>query len=85
MQSSPAGLELTQERKAVIVRELTGFLQEEFEMELSTFRGELVVDFIAQKISAEVYNNALLDARAFISARLEDMEATLFAMEIRRN
>ena len=75
------GTELKSEIRDKITRELLGFLQEECEVELSPFRGEMVVDFIAKRISAEVYNNAVLDARAFLSERLEDMEATLYAHE----
>ncbi len=73
--------ELKGEVREKITRELLGFLQEECEVELSLFRGEMVVDFVAKKISSEVYNNAILDARAFLSERLEDMEATLYAQQ----
>lgn len=79
------GIELRSEIREKITRELLGFLQEECEIELSMFRGEMVVDFIAKRISNEVYNNAVLDARAFISERLEDMEAALFARELEKN
>jgi uncharacterized protein (DUF2164 family) len=75
------GTQLKSEVREKITRELLGFLQEECEVELSLFRGEMVVDFVAKKISSEVYNNAILDARAFLSERLEDMEATLYARE----
>ena len=73
--------ELKGEVREKITRELLGFLQEECEVELSLFRGEMVVDFVAKKISSEVYNNAILDARAVLSERLEDMEATLYAQQ----
>lgn len=75
------GTELKPEIREKITRDLLGFLQEECEVELSLFRGEMVVEFVAEKISSEVYNNAILDARAFLSERLEDMEATLYAKQ----
>lgn len=75
------GIELKSEIREKITRELLGFLQEECEVELSLFRGEMVVDLVAKSVSAEVYNNAVLDARAFLSERLEDMEATLYAQQ----
>ena len=75
------GIELKSEIREKITRELLGFLQDECEVELSQFRGEMVVEFVAKKISSEIYNSAILDARAFLSERLEDMEATLYAQQ----
>lgn len=70
---------LEPEKKKKIIRELMAFLQDECETELSEFRAEMLVDLVHRQIFAEVYNDAILDARAFLSERLEDMEATLFA------
>lgn len=78
------GLRLSSELKGKIAADLAAFLLDEFEIELSRFRSGMVVDFVAQRVSAGVYNNAVLDARAFLSERLEDMEATLFAREPER-
>lgn len=75
---SPAE-KLKPEVKAGLVRELVSFLEEECDIQLSEFRGEMIVDLVAEGIAAEVYNGAILDARAFLSERLEDMEATLYA------
>lgn len=78
------GTQLSGEKKDRIAGELLDFLLEECEVELSRFRGGMVVDFVAERISAEVYNNAVLDARAFLTERLEDMEEALYAPEPRR-
>ncbi len=72
------GTDISEEAKKRITGEMLAFLGEECEVELSRFRGEMLLDFVAEKIAAEVYNNALLDCRAYLSERLEDMEATLF-------
>jgi uncharacterized protein (DUF2164 family) len=72
------GTDIPEEARKRITGEILAFLEEECEVELSRFRGEMLLDFVAGKIAAEVYNNALLDCRAYLAERLEDMEASLF-------
>ncbi len=69
---------ITEEARKKIARETGEFFQEKFESELSQFRAEMLVDFMVEKIFPTVYNEALLDARAYLTESLQEMEDSLF-------
>lgn len=69
---------ITDEVRKKIARETGEFFQEKFESELSQFRAEMLVDFMVDKIFPAVYNEALLDARAYLTESLQEMEDSLY-------
>ena len=75
----PGDVEIPVELKKALIRDISEFFDEEFELELSEFKAELILDYFLSRLSPVVYNGAIDDARAFLAERLEDMEATLFA------
>ncbi len=75
----PGDVEIPVEQRKALIRDISEFFDEEFELELSEFRAEMILDFFLSRLSPVVYNSAIDDARAFLAERLEDMEATLFA------
>jgi len=72
-------VEISLEERKALIRDIAEFFDTQFEQEVSEFRAEMILDFFLEKLSPVVYNSAIVDARAFLSERLEDMEATLFA------
>ncbi|MCK5787205.1 MAG: DUF2164 domain-containing protein [Candidatus Sabulitectum sp.] len=75
----PGDVEISLEEREALIRDITVFFDEQFEQEVSSFRAEMMLDYFLEKLSPVVYNSAIVDARAFLAERLEDMEATLFA------
>ena len=79
-QRLPGEIELVPEEKKALVRDVCVFFEEQLDDEnMSEFRAEMLLDFFLRRISPLAYNSAVDDARAFLSEKLEDMEATLFA------
>lgn len=58
--------------------ELSKFFLDKFDRELSAFQAGLLVDFLIEKVFPAAYNEGLLDARAYLSESLADMEDSLY-------
>lgn len=72
-------LDLNEDRRDQLISDLRGFWLTEFDEELSAFRAEQVLDFAVQALGAQVYNQAVQDARAWMSRKLEDLEGDVYA------
>lgn len=72
---------LSEERKADILRRLTGMYAREFDEDLSSFRAEKILAFFVRSLGPSVYNQAIQDARKFMAERLEDLDATFYEKE----
>lgn len=79
----PGDVEISLEERKALIRDISEFFDAQFEQEVSEFRAEMILDFFLEKLSPVVYNSAIVDARAFLAERLEDMEATLYAKVFR--
>ena len=71
-------VQLSDERKAGLLRDLTGMYSREFDEELSSFRAEQLLAFFMKSLGPSVYNQAIQDARGFMMERLEDLDATFY-------
>lgn len=80
---NPTRIRLADERKAEILRQFTTLYAHEFDEQLSTFRAEQILAFFVRKLGPPVYNQAIQDARKFMSERLEDLDAAFYETEDR--
>ena len=71
-------IKLSDERKQEILRTFSSFYYDEFDEEISEYRTEQVLDFFMNILGPPVYNQAIQDARAFLSEKLEDLDAEFF-------
>jgi uncharacterized protein (DUF2164 family) len=69
-------IRLTDERKSDILRKLTGLYAGEFDEKLSPFRAEQILTFFLQNLGPAIYNQAIQDARKYMTDRLDDLDAT---------
>jgi uncharacterized protein (DUF2164 family) len=74
-------LNISDERKAQLVAQLIGFYQTEFDEKISPFRAEQLLEFFLEKLGPAVYNQAVQDARAYVQARLDDLEGEVYASD----
>ena len=79
--ADPMKINLTDERKQDIIREFTSFFYSEFDEDISEYRAVQVLDIFIKMVGPSVYNQAIQDARAFISEKLEDLDAEFFINE----
>lgn len=78
---NPTRIRLADERKAEILRQLTALYADDFDETLSQFRAEKLMKFFIQKLGPAVYNQAIQDARKYMSDRLDDLDATFYEAE----
>lgn len=74
-------IRLTDERKDDILCRLTEMYSTDFDETLSLFRAEQILTFFVRNLGPPIYNQAIQDARTFISERLEDLDATFYEEE----
>ena len=71
-------INLSEERRNALIRALTALYHSEFDEELSRYRAEQILDFFSKTLGPVVYNQAIQDARSFISEKLDDLDAEFF-------
>jgi len=71
-------LTIEESRKSTICEALMSFYKSEFDEELSVFRAEQLVEFMLKQIGPSQYNQAIQDARKFMSEKLDDLDTEFF-------
>ncbi len=79
----PMRIRLTDERRKVILEELTRTYHELFDETLSAFRAEQLLAFFVKNLGPAVYNQAIQDARAFMTEKIEDLDAVFYVPDER--
>ena len=79
----PMRIRLSDERRDRLVGEIRALFAEEFDRELSDFQADRLLDFMIVHLGAPVYNQAVQDARAFMLAKLEDLDGECYEPEAR--
>jgi uncharacterized protein (DUF2164 family) len=74
-------IDLSEERKQDLLKILHGFYSEEFDEQLSPYRAQRILDFFIKALGPPLYNQAIADARAFMSQKLDDLDAEFFFPE----
>lgn len=74
-------LSLEKNRRTAICTSLKSFYKAEFDENLSDFRAEQLVDFMLNQIGPSQYNQAIQDARKFISEKLDDLDTEFYLSE----
>lgn len=74
-------IEFTPAEKDRFTSLLRDYLQQEHGVELGRFDAEFLMDFITAKIGAFYYNRGLLDARAAMMKRVDDITDAIYSLE----
>ena len=64
---------LSEESKKQAVDDIIKFFIERRDEEIGQLAAELLLDFMIEKVGAAVYNQAIRDAQAFMSEKVEDL------------
>jgi uncharacterized protein (DUF2164 family) len=70
-------LQLDDTRRERLIQSLRGFHLEQFDEDISAFRAEQLLDFMLGSLGAQVYNQAVQDARAYIQLKLDDLDGEI--------
>lgn len=74
-------IQLSAERRAILLASLAKLFGEEFDDALSSYRAERVLELFLRQLGPPIYNQAIQDARLFMAQKLEDLEGEHFAPE----
>jgi len=74
-------VKLDEVRRGDLVRRLRGFFVEEFDETISEFRAEQVLDFFLEAVGPPIYNQAVQDARGFMTRKLDDLDGEVHMPE----
>lgn len=75
-----APIELAKEARLDLLDKIKGFFSNELEQEISDFKASIFLEFVLESIGPQIYNQAISDAYALMSERIED----LYGLEKRR-
>lgn len=74
-------IELDTTRREALVGEVQTFFQDMFDMPLSDFRAEALIDHFLTNLGPTVYNQAIQDVRAHLQRKLDDLDGEVYADE----
>jgi len=74
-------IDLSEERRRVVLLSLQQLYVEEFDENLSEFQAERILEFFVATLGPTVYNQAIGDARKFMFDKLEDLDVEFYAPE----
>jgi uncharacterized protein (DUF2164 family) len=77
----PVKIKLSEERRGQLAAGIQRFFDDEFELELSDFQARRLLDYLIRHLGAPIYNQAVQDARAFVQAKLDDLEGEIYEPE----
>lgn len=72
---------LAAEARKDAIASIERFADQELDVELSNIQSTQLLEYFLKEIAPTVYNGAIADARRFMQARLEDLEASCFQGE----
>ena len=74
-------IKLSKAKKKQLIESIKRYFAEQLEEEIGDLKASLLLDFCLKEICPSVYNQAVIDARAFIEGRLSDLEDTCYEPE----
>jgi uncharacterized protein (DUF2164 family) len=76
-------IQLSDDRRANLLRSLRDYFLENFDEPLSDFRGDGLLDFFVEHLGPQVYNQGVRDAHAYMQNKLTDLEGEVYEKEPR--
>jgi uncharacterized protein (DUF2164 family) len=74
-------IQLSEERRATLLRSIRQYFDEELDEELSDFRAGELLDFFLRELGPPVYNQGVHDAQKYVQEKLADLEGEVYERE----
>ena len=68
-----AKIELSKEQKKKVIEDIKHYFASERDEEIGDLAGEIMLDFIIEKIAPYFYNKAVEDIQKYMSEKIDDM------------
>jgi len=76
-----AGIEFTEDEKAIIVRKMQLYFKEKLNQEIGRFDAEDMLNFFSENVGPYFYNRGLYDSQAVISRKMDDLTELIYQLE----
>ena len=74
-------IKFSREETEDITAKLRAYFRDELEIELAGLPAEMLLDFLSREIGPLFYNRGLYDARAVVTAKVEDITEAIYGLE----
>lgn len=74
-------IEIIKEKKIKLVSEIKSWFLDNREEEVGDLQADLLIDFLIEKVGAEIYNQALNDSLYWFKGRMSDLEVDYYTLE----
>ena len=71
-------IKFSEDRKKQLIIAIKQFFLDEWEIEIGDLKASQVLEFCSKEIGPGIYNQAILDAQAFMQERVSDLEGVLY-------
>ena len=76
-----AQIEFSREEKEQLVAKVKRYFEDQLDLEIGGFDAEFLIDFFAEEMGGAFYNKGLHDARAIVSAKVEEIDDAIYEIE----
>jgi len=77
-----SNIDFSKDEKAVLVRKVQLYFNEELGQQIGQFDAEFLIDFVSRELGAYYYNRGLQDAQAALMAKLDDVQDAIYQLEL---
>ena len=74
-------ISLPDEARKRAIKSIKRYSEEKLESEMGDLRAILLLDFFLEELAPTVYNQAIMDAQAFLQGRIAHLEASCYEPE----
>ena len=74
-------IEFSKDEKAILVRKIQLYFQEELHQEIGSFDAQFLLDFFSEEVGAYFYNRGLYDAQTILQKRLDSLTEAIYELE----
>lgn len=75
-------IEFSSEDKDKLVQKLQQYFEAELKQEIGRFDAEFLLDFFSKHLGAFYYDKGILNARAILDKKVEDIAEAIYELEI---
>jgi len=66
-------IKVTKEEKKKLIEEIKVYFASERDEDIGDLQGELILDFILDKIAPSIYNQGIIDMKRYMEEKIDDM------------
>lgn len=74
-------IEFSKEEKALLVKKIQLYFNDELDQSIGQFDAEFLLDFFAEEMGVYFYNRGLYDAQTILESKMENISEAIYELE----